>query len=200
MPPRPGRRVWLAPHFRAEFRRLSRSLRFCLRGPGPGGGFSRRCAAWCVAPPECQTQRRRRERFLGDLDRLLISAQKADAETGTDGTSWPLGRVQATVSATTLIPSPRAAKFRPGRLKQAPRPRARSAMTAAKGSSSIAPGISYRRNGRRAVNETCGIVSRSSSERSAVIMTPASPRISWIRDTQSTPDRAMGRKARERVI
>jgi hypothetical protein len=61
-------------------------------------------------------------------------------------------------------------------------------------------GISYHRNGRPTVNETCGIVSRSSSERSAVIMVPASPRISWIRDTQSTPDCAKGREAWERVI
>ena len=53
---------------------------------------------------------------------------------------------------------------------------------------------------RPAVNETCATVPLSSPERSAVVMVPASPRISWIRDTQSTPDCAKGREAWERVI
>jgi hypothetical protein len=53
---------------------------------------------------------------------------------------------------------------------------------------------------RPTVDETCAMVSLSSPERSAAIMVPASPRISWTRDTQSTPDCAKGRKAWERVI
>jgi hypothetical protein len=50
------------------------------------------------------------------------------------------------------------------------------------------------------MNETCATVPLSSAERSAVCMVPASPRISWTRDTQSTPDCAKGRKVWERVI
>ena len=61
-------------------------------------------------------------------------------------------------------------------------------------------GISYHHDARPTMNETCATVSVSSSERSAVVMVPASPRISWIRDTQSTPDCAKGREVWERVI
>ena len=50
------------------------------------------------------------------------------------------------------------------------------------------------------MNETCATVLLSSAERSAVFMVPASPRISWTRDTQSTPNCAKGREAWERVI
>ena len=50
------------------------------------------------------------------------------------------------------------------------------------------------------MNETYGIVLWSSSERSAVFMVPVSPRISWTRDIQTTPNCAKGRKVWERVI
>ena len=53
---------------------------------------------------------------------------------------------------------------------------------------------------RPAMNETCVTVLASLSERSAVIMVPTSPRISWIRDTPSTPNCAKDRKVPERAI
>ena len=56
------------------------------------------------------------------------------------------------------------------------------------------------RDDRPTVNETYGIVCRSSSERPAVFMVAASPRMRWTRDTQSTPDCAMSHTVRERVI
>ena len=53
---------------------------------------------------------------------------------------------------------------------------------------------------RPAMSETCATVPLSLPERLAVVMVPASPRISWTRDTPSTPDCAKGRRASERAI
>ena len=61
-------------------------------------------------------------------------------------------------------------------------------------------GMSFHRTFRPAGDETCGIVERPSAERSAIVMVRVSPRISWTRGTQSTPDCARDRKVRERAV
>jgi len=53
---------------------------------------------------------------------------------------------------------------------------------------------------RPTVDETCGRLCWLAAERLAVSLVRASPRISWTRGTRSTPDCAMGRRARERAV
>jgi hypothetical protein len=64
----------------------------------------------------------------------------------------------------------------------------------------LAGGISYHLRSGPAMNETCATVSRPPGGEVGQFMVRMSPRISWIRDTLSTPYCARGRLARERVV